>query len=170
AAWYARTCDDPDCAALSTPPLTAPVGQLRHIAEGSVRLGFRRFNCGGELACPLGSSCVGGAGGLWPPSRHATTAHADMLQADFCRASRLADSRSGASYLLRRVRNGGDRPDDDRSGHGSPRGWGLVEMPNGAEAQAAMAGLNGTSCGGRPLTVHEARQREARGEPRRPRW
>ena len=28
---------------------------------------------------------------------------------------------------------------------GRPRGFGVVEMPNGSEAQAAMAGLNGTS-------------------------
>ena len=53
---------------------------------------------------------------------------------------------------------------------GRPRGFGFVEMPNGSEAQAAIAGLNGTSLGGRPLTVNEARQREERGGPRRPRW
>ena len=41
-----------------------------------------------------------------------------------------------------------------------PRGFGLVELPNGAEAQAAIAGLNGTSFGGRPLTVTAARQRD----------
>jgi len=53
---------------------------------------------------------------------------------------------------------------------GRSRGFGFVEMPNGSEAQAAIAGLNGTSLGGRPLTVNEARQREERGGPRRPRW
>jgi cold-inducible RNA-binding protein len=53
---------------------------------------------------------------------------------------------------------------------GRSRGFGFVEMPDAAEAQAAIAGLNGTSLGGRPLTVNEARQREERGEPRRPRW
>jgi len=47
-------------------------------------------------------------------------------------------------------------------------------MPDATQAQAAIAGLNGTSLGGRPLTVNEAREREDRGgprrEPRRPRW
>jgi RNA recognition motif-containing protein len=38
---------------------------------------------------------------------------------------------------------------------GRPRGFGFVEMPNGSEVQAAIAGLNGTSLGGRPLTVNE---------------
>jgi cold-inducible RNA-binding protein len=52
---------------------------------------------------------------------------------------------------------------------GRPRGFGFVEMPNRTEAQAAIADLNGTSVGGRPLTVNEARQREDRGGPRRPR-
>jgi cold-inducible RNA-binding protein len=52
---------------------------------------------------------------------------------------------------------------------GRSRGFGFVEMPEAAEAQAAIAGLNGTSLGGRPLTVNEARQREERGGPRRPR-
>ena len=54
---------------------------------------------------------------------------------------------------------------------GRPRGFGFVEMPDATEAQAAIAGLNGTSLGGRQLTVNEARAREERGEPRRgPRW
>src|SRR5215831_13712013 len=59
---------------------------------------------------------------------------------------------------------------------GRPRGFGFVEMPNGAEAQAAIDGLNGTALGGRPLTVNEARQREDRSGPRGarqerwPRW
>jgi cold-inducible RNA-binding protein len=53
---------------------------------------------------------------------------------------------------------------------GRSRGFGFVEMPDAREAQAAIDGLNGTSVGGRPLTVNEARQREERGGPRRPRW
>jgi RNA recognition motif-containing protein len=53
---------------------------------------------------------------------------------------------------------------------GRSRGFGFIEMPDATEAQAAIAGLNGTSLGGRPLTVNEARQREERGGPRRPRW
>jgi cold-inducible RNA-binding protein len=50
-----------------------------------------------------------------------------------------------------------------------PRGFAFVEMPDTAEAQAAIEGLNGAVLGGRPLTVNEARQREDRGGPRRPR-
>ena len=53
---------------------------------------------------------------------------------------------------------------------GRSRGFGFIEMPDATEAQAAIAGLKGTSLGGRPLTVNEARQREERGGPRRPRW
>ena len=54
---------------------------------------------------------------------------------------------------------------------GQPRGFGFVEMPNGTEARAAIAGLNGKDLGGRPLTINEARPREERGGPRRgARW
>jgi hypothetical protein len=54
---------------------------------------------------------------------------------------------------------------------GQARGFGFVEMPNATEARAAIAGLNGTSLGGRPLTINEARPRDERGGPRRgPRW
>jgi RNA recognition motif-containing protein len=54
---------------------------------------------------------------------------------------------------------------------GRPRGFGFVEMPDAREAQAAITGLNGTSLGGRQLTINEARPREERGGPRRgPRW
>ena len=54
---------------------------------------------------------------------------------------------------------------------GQPRGFGFVEMPNGTEARAAIAGLNGKDLGGRSLIVNEARPREERGGPRRgPRW
>ena len=56
---------------------------------------------------------------------------------------------------------------------GRPRGFGFVEMPNATEAQAAIEGLNGTTLGGRMLTVNEARPREERrprgDSPRRPR-
>ena len=56
---------------------------------------------------------------------------------------------------------------------GRPRGFGFVEMPNATEAQAAIEGLNGTSLGGRTLTVNEARPREERrprgNGPQRPR-
>jgi len=53
---------------------------------------------------------------------------------------------------------------------GRSRGFAFVEMPDAAQAQAAIAGLNGTALGGRPLTVTEARQREGQEQPRRPRW
>ena len=52
---------------------------------------------------------------------------------------------------------------------GRSRGFGFVEMPDATQAQAAIDGLNGTSLGGRALTVNEAREREDRGGPRRPR-
>lgn len=46
------------------------------------------------------------------------------------------------------------------------RGFGFVEMDNQTEAQAAIAGLNGTDLQGRTLTVNEARPREDRGNRR----
>ena len=42
---------------------------------------------------------------------------------------------------------------------GRLRGFGFVEMPDATEARAAIAGLNGTSVGGRPLNVTDARGR-----------
>ena len=45
---------------------------------------------------------------------------------------------------------------------GQSRGFGFVEMPNDAEADAAMEKLNGSDFGGRKLTVNEARPMEAR--------
>jgi RNA recognition motif-containing protein len=46
---------------------------------------------------------------------------------------------------------------------GRSKGFGFVEMANDAEADAAIAALNGQDNGGRPLTVNEARPREDRG-------
>ena len=46
---------------------------------------------------------------------------------------------------------------------GRSRGFGFVEMPNNAEADAAIAALNGSDAGGRPLTVNEARPKTERG-------
>lgn len=46
-----------------------------------------------------------------------------------------------------------------KSRTGQSRGFGLVEMPNGNEAEAAVAGLNGKDHNGRPLTVNESRPR-----------
>lgn len=48
---------------------------------------------------------------------------------------------------------------------GQSRGFAFVEMPNDAEGQAAIAGLNGKEFLGRPLKINEARPREER--PRR---
>ena len=40
---------------------------------------------------------------------------------------------------------------------GSPRGFGFVELGDNQDIQRAIAGLNGQSLEGRPLTVNEAR-------------
>ncbi len=73
---------------------------------------------------------------------------------------------------------------------GRSRGFGFVEMPNNSEAEAAIAALNGSDAGGRPLTVNEARPKTERSgggfrggrgggrddyrgharQPREPRW
>lgn len=45
---------------------------------------------------------------------------------------------------------------------GQARGFGFVEMPNDAEAQRAIAALNGRELNGRALTVNEARPRAER--------
>jgi RNA recognition motif-containing protein len=45
---------------------------------------------------------------------------------------------------------------------GQARGFAFVEMPVDAEADRAMAALNGADLGGRTLTVNEARPREPR--------
>jgi cold-inducible RNA-binding protein len=45
---------------------------------------------------------------------------------------------------------------------GRSKGFGFVEMTTDAEAQAAIAALNGKESGGRALTVNEARPREER--------
>jgi RNA recognition motif-containing protein len=46
---------------------------------------------------------------------------------------------------------------------GRSKGFGFVEMGSDAEAQAAIAALNGTQQGGRSLTVNEARPKEGGG-------
>jgi cold-inducible RNA-binding protein len=54
---------------------------------------------------------------------------------------------------------------------GESRGFGFVEMPNAAEAQAAIGAMNGKDFGGRNLAVNEARPRDdsgKRGMDRRP--
>jgi len=45
---------------------------------------------------------------------------------------------------------------------GRPKGFGFIEMPTGAEAQAAIDALNGKEFGGRAITVNEARPRQER--------
>jgi len=46
---------------------------------------------------------------------------------------------------------------------GESRGFGFVEMPSKAEAQAAIADMNGKDLMGRALNVNEARPRTERG-------
>src|SRR5580765_5107138 len=46
---------------------------------------------------------------------------------------------------------------------GRSKGFGFVEMKTDQEAQAAIAGLNGKDCGGRALTVNEARPKAEGG-------
>jgi len=46
---------------------------------------------------------------------------------------------------------------------GRSKGFGFVEMANDAEAEAAIAALNGKENNGRALVVNEARPRENRG-------
>ena len=45
---------------------------------------------------------------------------------------------------------------------GRPKGFAFIEMPTGAEAQAAIGALNGQDFGGRNITVNEARPRPER--------
>ena len=46
---------------------------------------------------------------------------------------------------------------------GQSKGFGFVEMGSDQEAQAAISALNGKDMNGRPLTVNEARPKEAGG-------
>ncbi|MDJ0741636.1 MAG: RNA-binding protein [Gammaproteobacteria bacterium] len=50
---------------------------------------------------------------------------------------------------------------------GRSKGFGFVEMPDNAQAEAAINGLNEKPLSGRAIRVNEARPREDR--PRRPR-
>lgn len=45
---------------------------------------------------------------------------------------------------------------------GRSRGFGFVEMADAAEADKAIAALNGTDLGGRPLTINEAKPKTDR--------
>ena len=51
---------------------------------------------------------------------------------------------------------------------GRSKGFGFVEMPDSAQAEAAINGLNEKELSGRPIRVNEAKPREDR--PRRPRY
>ena len=51
---------------------------------------------------------------------------------------------------------------------GRSKGFGFVEMPDDAQAEAAIKELNEKPLGGRAIRVNEARPREDR--PRRPRY
>ena len=58
---------------------------------------------------------------------------------------------------------------------GQPKGFGFVEMTGDAEADAAIAALNGTELNGRALTINEARPKTERsagggGGRRNNRW
>ena len=55
---------------------------------------------------------------------------------------------------------------------GRPRGFGFVEMASTAEAQAAIAAMNGKDMKGRVLTVNEAKPRETNSRSSGPsrRW
>jgi len=52
---------------------------------------------------------------------------------------------------------------------GRARGFAFIEMPNDAEAAAAMTALDGKEVGGRNLKVNEARPKGEGGPPRGPR-
>jgi RNA recognition motif-containing protein len=49
---------------------------------------------------------------------------------------------------------------------GQPRGFGFVEMPDQAEAQAAIKSLNGKEILGKQISVNEARPRTDQGRTR----
>ena len=49
---------------------------------------------------------------------------------------------------------------------GRARGFGFIEMPDQAQATAAITALNGADAGGRPLNVSEARPKTERGNTR----
>ena len=51
---------------------------------------------------------------------------------------------------------------------GRSKGFGFVEMPDSAQAEAAINALNEKDLSGRPIRVNEAKPREDR--PRRPRY
>lgn len=55
-------------------------------------------------------------------------------------------------------------------GTGDSRGFGFIEMPSKAEAQAAIDGLNGTDMQGKAVVVNEARPRREHDQGRERRF
>jgi RNA recognition motif-containing protein len=53
---------------------------------------------------------------------------------------------------------------------GRSKGFGFVEMPSAAEAEAAINALNGTELEGRNITVNQARPREDNRPKQRKAW
>jgi RNA recognition motif-containing protein len=53
---------------------------------------------------------------------------------------------------------------------GRSRGFGFVEMPDSAAAQAAIQGLQDRQLAGRALNINEAKPREPRPAVSRSRW
>jgi len=61
-----------------------------------------------------------------------------------------------------------DLPRDEETQR--PRGWGHLDMPDGAEAQAAITGLHGQIVEGQPLIVTQAYNQGGQSAPRRETW
>jgi len=107
---------------------------------------------------------------MWPLSEHEPTNHEEMILNIYVSNLAYTTTEDELTQLfesygtVESVRIITDRET------GRSRGFAFVEMPNGTEARAAIAGLNGTALRERTLTVNEARPREDRGGPRRPRW
>lgn len=74
-----------------------------------------------------------------------------------CDEQQLRDLFSQGGRTVREVKLVTDRET------GRPRGFGFVEMGSQEEADSVIRALNGQNFGGRPLTVNEAREREAGG-------
>ena len=53
---------------------------------------------------------------------------------------------------------------------GNPKGFGLVEMENQADAEKAIKELDGSSIKGRSIKVNQARPRNDRSRPKRNNW
>src|SRR5262245_55938548 len=118
----------------------------------------------------MGCSGGWGGGGTWRASQHTRANPKERCMTIFVGNMPWAMIEEDLHQLFNRyglvasVRIATDRTT------GRSRGFGFVEMPNAAEAEAAIAGLNGTPWEGRPLTVNESRPREGDTRSRRPRW